>query len=702
MSEPVSYESDGGIVLITIDNPPVNALSQGVRSGLLSAVQRFAADATAEVAVILGTGRLFIGGADIAEFGKPPQAPSLPDVVNAIEACSKPLVAAIHGSALGGGLEVALGAHYRIAHVDAKLGLPEIKLGLMPGAGGTQRLPRLIGTDEALSMITSGRPVTAEQALEQGLIDRVAQTPDSREAGLAHARELQREGVPIRRTGELPNAVVDTESMQQWRTRLEQSARGEVAALSALDAIGAAGRLTLAEGLAEERRLFKALMDTPQRAGLIHAFFSERKVSKMPELAGVEPRAIEHVGVIGGGTMGAGIATTALLSGLTVTLVERDQASADRARETIAKYLGAAVKRGKLDDGQRDGILAGRLSTVIHHEPLAQADLIIEAVFESMDVKKSVFETLDRVARPGAALATNTSYLDIDEIASITSRPEEVIGLHFFSPAHVMKLLEVVVAEKTSPELVATAFALARRLGKTAVRAGVCDGFIGNRLLSHYRAAADHMLLDGASPYQIDKALTSYGFAMGPYAVSDLAGLDIGYATRQRKAADRHPRDRYPSWADELYHQGRLGQKSGKGYYLYPDGGRQGVEDPEVEALVARAREQVGITPRSFTDEEIVSRYLAAMVNEAARVLEEGIARRPLDIDVVLLHGYGFPRWRGGPMHAADQRDLATMLSDIHRYAEEDDHFWQAAPLLERLVAERRDFASLNDTGRST
>lgn len=702
MSEPVSYEADGGIVLITIDNPPVNALSQGVRSGLLSAVQRFTADATAEVVVILGNGRLFIGGADIAEFGKPPQAPSLPDVVNAIEACSKPVVAAIHGSALGGGLEVALGAHYRIAHVDAKLGLPEVKLGLMPGAGGTQRLPRLVGTDEALSMITSGRPVTAEQALEQGLIDRVAQTPDSREAGLAHARELQREGAPIRRTGELPNVAVDAESMQQWRTRLEQSARGEVAALSALDAIDAAGRLTLAEGLAEERRLFKALMDTPQRAGLIHAFFSERKVSKMPELEGVEPRTIEHVGVIGGGTMGAGIATSALLSGLTVTLVERDQAAADRARETIAKYLGAAVKRGKLDDGQRDGILAGRLSTVIDHEPLAQADLIIEAVFESMDVKKSVFETLDRVARPGAVLATNTSYLDIDEIASITSRPEAVIGLHFFSPAHVMKLLEVVVADKTSPELVATAFALARRLGKTAVRAGVCDGFIGNRLLSHYRAAADHMLLDGASPYQIDKALTSYGFAMGPYAVSDLAGLDIGYATRQRKAADRHPRDRYPSWADELHHQGRLGQKSGKGYYLYSDGGRQGVEDPEVEALVARAREQEGITPRSFTDEEIVSRYLAAMVNEAARVLDEGIARRPLDIDVVLLHGYGFPRWRGGPMHAADQRGLAIMLSDIHRYAEEDDHFWQAAPLLERLVAERRDFASLNDAGRST
>jgi len=696
MSEPVTYHFIDHIILITITNPPVNALSRSVRSGLLTAIQRFAADDSADVAVIVGSGRLFIGGADISEFGKPPEAPSLPEVINAVEACDKPVVAAIHGTALGGGLEVALSAHYRVAQVDAKLGLPEVKLGLLPGAGGTQRLPRLVGVDQALTMITGGNPITAKQALEHALVDRVEAGSDIRQAGLDFARELQQQGASIRRTGARPRPVADTDLLQQWRTRLERSARGEVAALAALDAVEAATRMDISDGSAEERRLFLALMKTPQRAGLIHAFFAERKVAKLPELAGIEPMTIEHVGVIGGGTMGAGIATAAVLSGLKVTLVERDQAAADKARDTIAGNLTAAIKRGKLDGGQRDRILDGGLSTVVEYEALSDVDLIVEAVFESTEVKKSVFKQLDSVAKAGAILATNTSYLDINEIGSITTRPEAVIGLHFFSPAHVMKLLEVVVADETAHEVVATAFALSKRLGKTAVRAGVCDGFIGNRLLSHYRTAADHMLLDGASPYQIDAALRAYGFAMGPYAVADLAGLDIGYATRQRKAADRHPQDRYPTWADELYHQGRLGQKTGKGYYLYPEGNRLGLEDPEVEALIAKTRQQAGITPRTFTDEEIVRRYMAAMVNEAARVLDEGIAQRPLDIDVVLLYGYGFPRWRGGPMHAADQRGLDVILADINRFAEEDDHFWQVAPMLKTLVEQDRDFNSLN------
>lgn len=701
VNESVSYQRENRIVLITIANPPVNALSQGVRAGLQAAVQRFSDDAAADVAVITGNGRLFIGGADISEFGKPPVAPSLPDVINTLESCNKPVVAAIHGTALGGGLEVALGAHYRIAQAGTRLGLPEVKLGLLPGAGGTQRLPRLVGVDQALSMITSGTPITAEQALQQGLVDRVVNGSDNNgndmaQAGLAFARELQLEGVQPRRTGALPRPVADADLLQHWRQRLERGARGEVAALSAMDAVEASTHTDLTDGLALERKLFLALMDTPQRAGLIHAFFAERRVSKLPELSGVAPISVEHVGVIGGGTMGAGIATAALLSGLSVTLVEREEMAASRARDTLSTYLAAAVRRGKLTEPARAQMLDEKLITSVDYQALAQADLVIEAVFESMDVKKSVFQTLDTIAKPGAILATNTSYLDINEIASVTSRPESVIGLHFFSPAHVMKLLEVVVADETGPDQVATAFALAKRLGKTAVRAGVCDGFIGNRLLSHYRTAADHMLLDGASPYQIDKALTAYGFAMGPYAVADLAGLDIGYATRQRKAAQRHPRERYPSWADELYHQGRLGQKTGKGYYLYPEGTRQGLEDPAVEALIDKARQQAGITPRSFTDDEIVSRYMAAMINEAARVLEEGIARRPLDIDVVLLYGYGFPRWRGGPMHAADQRGLSAVLADIHRYAEEDDHFWQPAPLLTQLVEQERPFDSLN------
>ena len=696
MSEPVSYEHDQRIVVITINNPPVNALSRHVRGGLFDAIQQFNADDAADVAVIVGGGRLFIGGADISEFGKPLVSPSLPEVISAIERCEKPVVAAIHGTALGGGLEVAMGAHYRIAQTDTKLGLPEVKLGLLPGAGGTQRLPRLIGVDQALSMISSGAPIVATQALELGLVDRVESGPDIRPAAVAFAQEIQAQGGAIRRTGELPRPEASAELIQQWRTRLEKSARGEVAALSAMASVEAATRMDIGDGLVEERRLFQALMDTPQRASLIHAFFAERRVSKLPELRDIKAQPIAHIGVIGGGTMGAGIATSAVLNGFVVTLVERDQASADKARNTIAGNLAAGIKRGKLNDAQRDQILEHQLSTVSEYEALQDADLIIEAVFESMEVKKAVFEALDRVAKLGAILATNTSYLNIDEIAAMTKRPEAVLGLHFFSPAHVMKLLEVVVADKTSPEVVSTAFSLAKRLGKIAVRSGVCDGFIGNRMLVHYRAAADHMVLDGASPYQIDKALKAYGFAMGPYAVGDLAGLDIGYATRQRKAPDRHPRDRYPAWADELYHLGRLGQKTGKGYYLYPEGSRQGVEDPEVDALIEQTRKSLGIERRTFTDEEIVRRYITAMVNEAARIVDEGIALRPSDIDVVLLSGYGFPRWRGGPMHVADQLGLDTILANIMEFAEEDDHFWQPAPLLKTLVDQKRKFASLD------
>lgn len=697
MNDTVGYEIDSGVAVITISNPPVNALSSDVRGGLLTAMQQFNIDNLADVAVLLGDGRLFIGGADISEFGKPLKEPGLPAVIAAIEACDKPVVAAIHGAALGGGLEVALGAHYRIAQIDSRLGLPEVKLGLLPGAGGTQRLPRLIGIDEALSIITSGIPITAKHAFECSLVDRLHTGSDIREAALVFARELRDQGAPIRRTGDRPSPDLDADMMQRWRTKLEKSARGEVAALTALESVKAATGMSLEDGLAEERRLFLSLMDTPQRAGLIHAFFAERQVGKLSEIVQIDPFSIAHVGVIGGGTMGAGIATAALINDLVVTLIERDQAASDNARKTIEANLLSAIQRGKLTEDQCDHILKHRLFTAIDYSDLGDADLIIEAVFESMDVKKIVFKTLDNVAKPGAILATNTSYLDINVIAAVTSRPESVLGLHFFSPAHVMKLLEVVVADHTSQKVTSTAFNLAKKLGKVAVHAGVCDGFIGNRLLSHYRMAADHMVLDGASPYQVDKALINYGFAMGPYAVGDLAGLDIGYATRQRKAATRHPRERYPLWADELFHQGRLGQKTGKGYYVYTEGSRKGVEDPYIEELITGIREQLGITPRPFTDEEIVCRYTAAMVNEAARVLEEGIAKRPLDIDVVLLYGYGFPRWRGGPMHSADQRGLEIILADIRRFSEEDDHFWQPAPLLQKLVQQKRNFASLND-----
>ena len=704
LSKPVTYECNNSIARITINNPPVNALSQPVRKGILECVDKFSADSTAKIVVLYGSGKLFLGGADISEFGKPPQAPSLPDVVSHIEACKKPIVAAIHGVALGGGLEIAMGAHYRLAIAGTKLGMPEVKIGLIPGATGTQRLPRLVGVEAALSMITSGKPATSEEALQSGLVDKLVPQTAIRTAGVEFANQiLAGEFIDeyvdeslVRRTGDRRVTDIGADVMALWRDKLESKARGEVAALKAFEAVKLSTQLNLHKGIEQERRLFNELMRTPQRAGLIHAFFAERKVGKLPEIQGVEGRELSQIGVIGGGTMGAAIATSALLNNFSVVLLERDAESVDKARTTIKNNLAGAVKREKLSETQCHEILSSRLKTLIDYESLSQADLIIEAVFESMEVKKEVFQKLDAIAKPGAILATNTSYLDIDEIAAVTKRPESVIGLHFFSPAHVMKLLEVVVAKQTHPELVATSFAFAKRLQKTAVKAGVCDGFIGNRILRNYRTAADYMVLDGASPYQVDKALTDYGFAMGPYAVSDLAGLDIGYASRQRRSPIAHQRERYPIFADDLYALGRLGQKTKKGYYLYPEGSRKGVQDPALECIVAQARVEAGIKPRTFTDDEIVRRYMAAMINEAAKVLEEGIASRPLDIDATLLFGYGFPRWRGGPMHTADTIGLSNIVNDIQLFALEDDFFWQTAPLLTSLVEDGKTFDSLN------
>ncbi|MFW7354777.1 MAG: 3-hydroxyacyl-CoA dehydrogenase NAD-binding domain-containing protein [Brucella sp.] len=696
LSGPVSYEREGPIAIITIGNGAVNALSQAVRSGLISAITHFASDVNAQAAVLMGAGRMFVGGADIKEFGKPPLTPSLPEVISTVDSCSKPVVAAIHSVALGGGFELALGCHYRLAMPSTRLGLPEVTLGLLPGAGGTQRVTRLVGVAQALDFIVSGLPVSEIRALQMGLIDRIGEG-DVRVAGIAYARELLSDGKLPRRISEMAAPALDVSAIQQARDSLQKTARGQVAQFRVVDAIEAAARLPFGEGLAEERRLFVSLMETPQRAGLIHAFFVERKVANLPELEGVDPRSINHIGVVGGGLMGAGIATACLLSGCQVTLIERDQEAAAKARNTIVGNLAAAVKRGKLSDAASAEMLANRLATAVDFNELASADVAIEAVFESMDVKKEVFGKLDRVMKRGAILATNTSYLDINEIASVTSRPQDVIGLHFFSPAHVMKLLEVVVGAGTAAEVMATGFALGKKLGKVSVRSGVCDGFVGNRILAKVRGAADRMVLAGASPFQIDRAVVDFGFAMGPYAVVDLAGLDIGFLTRQRKAATRDPRDIVPGWADDLYQLGRLGQKTGRGYYVYAERGRPGIPDPEVEDLILKYRGQTKLPTRSFTDEEIQRRYLAAMINEAARVIDEGIALRPLDVDAVLLFGYGFPRYRGGPMHWADADGLAGLLADIQRWAEEDPYFWAPAPLLERLVNTETNFASLNE-----
>ena len=693
MTDAIGYELLGDIAVLTAQNPPVNALGYDVRTGLWEGIERAEKDG-ARAVLIYGDGATFFAGADIKEFGKPPKEPYLPDLCTRIEASPLIVVSSMHGTALGGGLEIALGSHYRIAVPSARMGLPEVLIGVMPGAGGTQRLPRLIGVERSLDIITSGRQIGAREALDLGIIDRI-EDGAPRDIGLAYARELLASGAPRRAISEMPAPEpVDFDATYE---AVLKKGRGQLSPAFAVRGVQAACELPFAEGMKRERELFMELMATDQRQGLIHAFFAERAVGKLPELEGVGPRPLAELGVIGGGTMGAGIATAALLSGLGVIMLEMSAEAAQAARGRIEGNLQGALKRGKIDQAKFDHLTGTALRLSTDYDALKNADLVIEAVFEDMEVKKQVFGKLDAVCKPGAVLATNTSYLDVNEIAAITARPADVIGLHFFSPAHVMKLLEIVVADKSAPDVVATGFALGKRLGKVSVRAGVCDGFIGNRILATYRTAADHMILDGASPFQIDKALTDFGFAMGPYAVADLAGLDIGWATRKRKrAAGLDPRARDFTYADKLCEAGNFGQKTGKGYYVYEKGKRGGTPNPEVMPLIEADRAAQGITPRDFTDDEIVRRYMAAMVNEAARVVGEGIAKRPLDVDVTLLYGYGFPRYRGGPLKWADMTGLKGLLDDIRSWAALDDYFWQPAPLLEQLVADGRTFDDLN------
>ncbi|MGF6482006.1 3-hydroxyacyl-CoA dehydrogenase NAD-binding domain-containing protein [Paraburkholderia sp. JPY419] len=696
----VMRELRGKVLLVTIDHAPVNALSADVRRGLLAAIEAADADRAVEAVLIVGAGRNFIAGADIREFGKPPVPPSLPDVCNRIEACGKPVIAALHGAALGGGLEVALAAHYRIAVEGAKLGLPEVQLGLLPGAGGTQRTPRLIGAPAALDLILSGRHASAKEAFALGLIDRLGDSDDILAEGLAYTHELLAAHAPVRRTRDaaaLNDRAASLAAVAKAREETAKKARGLFSPLKIVDAVEAAVEKPFDEGLKFERTLFLQCLDSPQRAGLVHAFFAEREVLKAPETRDAKPRALEAIGVIGGGTMGAGITVALLDAGLPVTMIERDEASLARGRAHIDKVYDGLIAKGRLTAEKKAATMA-RWSGSTTYDALAHVDLVIEAVFEDLDVKKAVFAELDRVCKPGAVLATNTSYLDIEAIAASISRPADVIGLHFFSPANIMKLLEVVVPKQVSADVVATAFELAKKLRKTPVRAGVCDGFIGNRLLAVYRAAADALMEDGASPYQIDAAVRAFGLPMGPFQVVDLAGGDIGWAARKRRAATRDPNARYVQIADRLCERGWFGQKTGRGFYLYPEGSRGGMPDPEVEAIIDAERKRAGVTPRSFTDEQIMRRYMAAMINEGANVVHEGIALRPLDVDVTLLYGYGFPRYRGGPMKYADSVGLATILADIREYAKEDPLFWRPSPLLVELVERGADFASLNTT----
>jgi 3-hydroxyacyl-CoA dehydrogenase len=696
----VKREQRGDILLVTIDNPPVNALGFDVRNGLLAAIEAADADPAVAAVVLTGSGRAFIGGADIREFGKPPLPPALPDVCNRIEACTKPVIAAIHGPALGGGLEVALAAHYRIALPAAKLGLPEVQLGLLPGAGGTQRTPRLVGARAALELMLSGRHVNATEAHWLGLVDRLGSGDDPVEAGLAYATELLAAGAPVRRTRDadaLAKRADESDAIEQARADTARKSAGLFSPLKIIEAVRGALELPFDEGLALERKLFLECLDSPQRAGLVHVFFAEREAAKAPETQSSKPRAIGRIGVVGGGTMGAGIAVSVLNAGLPVTMIERDEAALARGRANIEKVYDGLVAKGRMTPAAKAAVMELWDGSTAY-DALAGADLVIEAVFEDMDVKKAVFAELDRVCKPGAVLATNTSYLDIDQLAATISRPQDVIGLHFFSPANLMKLLEIVVPAKVAPDVVATAFELARKLRKTPVRAGVCDGFIGNRILAVYRQAADYMMEDGASPYQIDAAVREFGYPIGPYQMSDLAGGDIGWATRKRRAATRDPRARYVQIADRLCERGWFGQKTGRGYYQYPDGARTGTPDPEVEAIIDAERQRAQVVPRSFSGDEIMRRYMAAMINEGANVVHQKIALRPLDVDVTFVHGYGFPRYRGGPMKYADMVGLSNILADIREFAKEDPLFWQPSPLLVDLVERGADFASLNQT----
>ena len=696
-SSVVTTALHGDVLVVTIDNPPVNALGAAVRQGLLAAMQQAQADAAVAAVLLVGAGKAFIAGADIREFGKPPVPPALPEVCRAIEGSDKPVVAVLHGAALGGGLEVALSAHYRLALPAATVGLPEVNLGLLPGSGGTQRAPRLMGVQAATSLMLSGQHLKAQAALQAGLVDKLVEGADAQAAGLAYVRELLTAKAPVRRTRDL--AIAEPQAALAWleeqKAETAKKARGLFSPLKIIECVQAAVQLPFDEGLARERALFIECLDSPQRAGLIHAFFAEREVAKVPEAQAAQPRPVASVAVIGGGTMGAGIAVAALDAGLPVTMIERDAESIARGRANVEKVYNGLVAKGRMTEAAKAAVMA-RYTGSTNYADIAQVDLVIEAVFEDIEVKKAVFRELDRVCKPGAVLATNTSYLDIDAIAASTSRPQDVIGLHFFSPANIMKLLEIVVPAKVAADVVATAFELAKKLKKVPVRAGVCDGFIGNRILAVYKQAADYLMEDGASPYEIDAAVRGFGFAMGPFQVTDLAGGDIGWATRKRRAATRDPKARYVEIADRICERGWFGQKTGRGFYLYPEGARVGQPDPEVLAIVDAERAQKGITPRSFSADEIMRRYMAAMVNEGAKVVAEGIALRPLDVDVTFVAGYGFPRHRGGPMKWADMTGLDKVLADIQAFAKEDPLFWKPAPLLEQLVAEGRNFDSLN------
>jgi 3-hydroxyacyl-CoA dehydrogenase len=689
-----------GVAVITLDNPPLNGLNHELRAGLVAGIDQASADAGVKAVIIIGAGRAFSSGADIREFNTPKSAaePTLRNVIRVVEANAKPVIAAIGGICMGGGLELALGCHFRVASPGAKIALPEVKLGLLPGAGGTQRLPRAIGVEAALNMIVSGAPVSSEQFKGTRLIHEIIEGSLANEllqGALAFARKVVAERRPLARLRDVKIDFPNADAFFQFaRNSVGPLAKNFPAPLKCIDAVAAAVTKPFEEGLKFERELFTQLVQTPESRALRHAFFAERAAAKIPEVAENTPaRKIASVAVIGAGTMGGGIAMNFLSAGIPVTILEMKQEALDKGVATIRKSYEGSIKRGKLTPEKLQQNIA-LLKPTLSYGDIKTADLVIEAVFEDMAVKQEVFEKLDAVAKPGAILATNTSTLDVNRIAAFTRRPQDVVGMHFFSPANVMKLLEVVRGEKTAKEVLVAVMQVAKKINKTAVVSGVCDGFIGNRMVEQYLRQAMFLLDEGASPQQVDRALERFGMAMGPFRMSDLAGNDVGWYIRKRRYVEK-PNVVYSKIADRLCELGRFGQKTGLGWYRYEAGKRDAISDPAVDELIGRYRKEIGAVPRKIADDEIVERCILALVNEGARILEEGIAQRASDIDMVYLTGYGFPLYRGGPMLYADMLGLYNIVRSMARLAANahaDPAFWQPALLLAKLAAEGKTF----------
>jgi 3-hydroxyacyl-CoA dehydrogenase len=691
------FEKRGDVGIIWVNNPPVNAISVGVRAAIIDGVAKLAQDPEIKIGVLACEGRTFMAGADITEFGKPPLSPGLHEAINAVESSVKPIVAAIHGTAFGGGLEVALGCHYRVAIAGAKVGLPEVKLGLLPGAGGTQRLPRLIGIDAALGIIVSGDPVPAAQAAKAGVIDKIIEG-DLLEGALDYARGLAAQKAPLRKVRDLEvdTAKIPAGFFDEARKRVAKEKKNLFAPQRIVDALEGAATLPFDKGMARERELFLQCAQNSQSKALQHVFFAERKAANVPNLdKNVAKRDIKSVAIIGAGTMGGGIAMNFLNVGIPVTLLEMKQDALDRGVGVIRKNYDNTAAKGKLTPEQVQQRM-GLLKPTLSYDDLGDADLVIEAVFETMAIKKDVFAKLDKAVKKGAILASNTSYLSIDEIAGSTSRPSEVVGMHFFSPANVMRLLEIVRGAKTAQDVLLTIVDLAKRINKVGVVCGNRDGFIGNRMLGGYAYQASLMVLEGAMPEQVDAALRNFGMPMGVLQMSDLAGLDVGYKSRK----DRDPASfdgRVTRSADLLVEMGRMGQKTQAGYYDYAPGDRTPRPSPVVADIIEKVSKEYGITRRKFTDEEIVERCFLALMNVGCDVLSEGVAYRASDIDIVYLYGYGFPAYRGGPMFWAENEvGLKTALEKLKKYSAATGGKWlKVSPLLEKLVAEGQGFASI-------